>query len=354
MINELARLCKFLYGQIIQIFWFYMLEYTPPAVVCEYSIPQKEENSIIIPLREMAQMHLATMSDKELDNNWKLHEFFETIAVINLPHAQKRLQNITQELHDIGTDTFEVFRGIDGRKEVDPSIWNKFCRNLHNIDTSTEEGRCAIELLHQGQAGCYLSHYQLIKKVKAFFESAQQEWIAAKANQDAAAIRKAESHLRRYSRVLIFEDDGCFGFLQNDSKISKRGVGKVLRQALRTVPDNWDMIYFVVHASEPTVRISSRLRKLNRTWALTAYAVNYPMYGPLVELLQKIEDPAITQVQPVDNEIGEIHHLHNVYAIYPSVVYTAAGKSYITGKTWNLWQGQPIHKHEKNKRVQTP
>ncbi|MCE5316468.1 MAG: glycosyltransferase family 25 protein [Parachlamydia sp.] len=333
-----------------------MFEYTPPPIVCEHVIPHKmtEECSWSFPLRQMAQTQLDTLSDEELDDNWKLHEFFETIAVINLPQAHERLQKITQELYDIGTTTFEVFQGVDGRKEVDPSIWNKFYLNLHNIDTSTEEGKHAMDLLHQGQAGCYLSHYQLIKKVKAAFESAQNEWISAKARHDAEAIGRAERDLRKYGRVLIFEDDGCFGFLQDDSCISRQGAGKVLREAFRELPDDWDMLYFVVHASEPTEEISPRLRKLGRTWALTAYAINYSMYGPLIELLKKIEDPAVTHVWPVDNEIAEIQHLHNVYAIYPSVVYTAAGFSYITGKTWDLWQEQPIYQKYRNKKRNTP
>ena len=323
------------------------------SIVHEYTIASRyneEELSWEIPLHQLAQMHLDTMSKKALDRNWKLHELFGTIAVINLPIARERLRKVTEELHTIGTDTFEVFPAVNGCKDVDPSIWKKFFLNLHHIDISTEDGKLAFDRLHQGQAGCYLSHYRLIQKMKAAFEGAMEQLRIAKETHNTEAIALAEKEALKHSRVLILEDDSRFGFLNEKTlQVSQKGIGTVLHEALLALPDDWDMLYLIVNATEPTSEIAPHLRKLGTSWCLTAHVINHTMYGPLVDLLSKIEDPSITQVLPVDNEISAIHHLYNVYAIYPSVVFCDGGLSYITSKTWDPWQGQPIYHQKKPK-----
>lgn len=297
-----------------------------------------------IPLCQIADNHLSHMSKRELDADWKLQDFFGTIAVINLPDAKDRLQRITQELHSIGVDDFTVFPAIDGRKELDSAIWNKFYLNLHNIDSSTDEGKHALDLLHQGQAGCYMSHYQLIQQIKKAFDNAWIKLELAKTLNDKEGIYDAEQEILKYSRVLILEDDCGFGFLdQSTDAISKKGAGKLLRQAFSELPDDWDILYLIAHATEPTIEASSHLRKLGRGWCMMAYAINFKMYDSLVEHLGKIEDPDVTHIWPVDSEIYEIHQLYNVYAIYPSIAYAQNGVSHITGKTWEYWQGQPVY-----------
>src|SRR5688572_19881518 len=73
-------------------------------------------------IQEIASNHLSTMSSDELNQNWKLNEFFENIMVINLPHALKRLEDITKNLKAIGTKKFKIFKAIHGRTEIDESI----------------------------------------------------------------------------------------------------------------------------------------------------------------------------------------------------------------------------------------
>lgn len=319
------------------------------TVVHEYVLTNKEQQAKLFSrpsLRSIAKNHLKTMTKSELDSDWKLDEFFETIFVVNLPQSSTRLQKMTEELHAIGTKNFEVFKAIDGRREVAPELWQKFYLNLHGIGNDTEEGKKALDELHKGQAGCYMSHYTILQNVHNAFQNALKDLKAAQKAQDSLAARQHKKTARKYSRVLILEDDGGFGILNNETQIiSKKGVGRILRKALSKLPDNWDMLYFVVHATEPTYEVTKHLRKLNRSWSMLAYAVNHRMYEPLLKRLQKIEDPDITKVWPIDNEIGEIHYKHNVYAIYPSIVFTQAGKSHITDKTWDAWQGQPIYTH---------
>ena len=189
-----------------------------------------------------------------------------------------------------------------------------------------------------------MSHYKVIRLMKNSFERALRDFETAKVAKDHKAVKHFEQELRKYSRVLILEDDSGFGKIDEAQTVSKQGVGRHLRKALMELPDDWDMLYFVVHASEPTSKVSPRLCKLRSSWSLNAYAINYPMYAPLVEHLRKIEDPTVTRVLPVDNEISGIHHNYKVYAIYPAVVFSQAGPSYITDKDWPLWQDQPKRK----------
>jgi Glycosyltransferase family 25 (LPS biosynthesis protein) len=313
-------------------------------IVHERVVDKRYETARTIPHQDIAKMHLSTMKNEELDNNWRLNEFFGTIAVINLPKSKQRLKNVSKELHLIGTKVFEVFRAINGRKEVDASIWKKFHFNRENYDTSTEEGRLALDELHKGEAGCYLSHYKLIKRTKDAYEQAMKELALAQATYDDLTIKIAEFAVRKYSSVLILEDDSSFGILNKEkSGAYKTGTGQILRKALLNLPREWDMLYFVVNATEPTERFTVHLRRLNTSWSCVAYAVNSTMYGPLVDELKKIKDPDVQHIKQFDIAISELHHLYKVYAIYPSIVYQSMGKSLISGKNGeDLWQGQPI------------
>jgi GR25 family glycosyltransferase involved in LPS biosynthesis len=314
-----------------------------PPIVHEQFVTTKEtteSNSWDIPIHTIAKNHLMTMTDLELDDDWRLGDFFGTIAVINLPTATERLKGITEELQGIGVTTFEIFKGIDGRKDLDPSIWNKMYRNREKIDTSTEEGKLALDSVHKGEAGCYMSHYTLIKHIKDSFDSAMEELEAAKISQDSLSIKKSEDKVRQFSRVLILEDDAAFGVLKK-KKVLKKDVGLQLRKALKTLPENWDMLYLLALPKTRIDKFSKFLYKLDRSVFAVAYAINHTMYAPLVERLKKIEDPNISQVLPVDNEMGEIHRFHNVFLISPAIVYHQKGVSEITTRYREKpWQRQ--------------
>lgn len=296
----------------------------------------------MVPLQAIATKHLQTMRPTELDANWKLNDFFGMIYVINLPQAEGRRKKIIKELKSIGTKDFELFSAVDGHRDLDSSIWKKLYLNLRDIDLSTEAGILALDHIHQGQAGCYMSHYQIIKKVKESFEQAQRDLLQATNDVDYAS---AKEKMFKFSRVLILEDDSGFGLLKN-GMITKKKAGYLLRKTLQELPDHWDMLYFVVHPLEPTIKVSSHLYRLNASWSLNAYAINYTMYGPLYEHIKKIECPEVTQILPIDYEIHNLHKDYNVYAVYPSLVYSQEGPSYITERSWTIWQGQPIYQSQ--------
>ncbi|MCE5318422.1 MAG: hypothetical protein LLG04_13815, partial [Parachlamydia sp.] len=62
-----------------------------PDIVNESVVEAKQDSTWHIPLCAVADSHLQAMGPDDLDKDWKLQEFFETIIVINLPHAEERL-----------------------------------------------------------------------------------------------------------------------------------------------------------------------------------------------------------------------------------------------------------------------
>lgn len=313
----------------------------PKEIVHECVVEPIDNQTWNLPLNIFANQHLANMSDAELDKDWKLNDFFGTVAIINLPNASQRLDSITHELRSIGTDVFEVFSGIDGRKELDSSLWLKMNSNREKINHNTPEGQNTFDSLRQGETGCYMSHYKLIAFLKDSFDCARQALSAALLSGDTERVQQAEEEVRKYSRVLILEDDCGFGIVDKNS-VSTQGVGKIFRLAMQELPDNWDMLYLMVHVVDASEETSQHLRKIGRSWFASAYAINYTIYDALVECLKKIEDPTVSKVFPVDRAISEIHHAHHVYAIFPSISFQYPGQSQISGKQRDFLQHQPI------------
>ncbi len=310
-----------------------------PEIIYENVINKRyEQYEWESPLQMIAESHLESMTQQEMDKDWGLNDFFGTIAVINLPSSTERLKNVTEELHNIGTTSFTVFEAINGRKDVDVSIWSKFHSNREGYDKKTEEGRNALDGLHQGEAGCYLSHYTLIKRMSESFELAMQELASIKLLGDEEAIQNAEKNVRQYCRVLIFEDDSAFGIIKN-KKILRSGLGCVLRKALKELPTKWDMFYLMALTDRFKVKYSPYLYKLKKSACASAYAINHTMYKTLIDQLKKIEDPKVTRILPVDNAISSIHHLHKVFLVSPTLTYQQVGKSEISSKYNNdPWQ----------------
>lgn len=305
-----------------------------PFIVHEIIAESGNEFQWNTPLSEIAQVHLATMSEEQMDNNWGLNDFFGTIAVINLPAANLRRETITKELEGIACN-FEIFQGVDGRKEVSPEIWNKFYgTRSRDLDPNTSEDKIALDKINQGRAGAYLSHYLLIKKIKECFDRAMQDYKSAQNSQDLEAIKHAKKELKKYSRVLILEDDAAFGVVDEEKvKVTKKTIGKRLRLAITELPDDWNMLYFIVRAKEEPEEISPHLCKIKSSYCQAGYAVNYTMYEPIISLLSQVEDPLVEKTRSVDIVLGLIHHQYHVYALKKSLIYHQPGPSQIADNT---------------------
>lgn len=291
-------------------------------------------HEIVIGHQKLAWEQLADMADEELDADLSLDQFFGSIYVINLPHAKDRLKRITRDLHAIGLRHFQIWQATNGRnpQEVPEAIWSKMNLNWRQIDTSTQEGLKELQRQHQGEAGCFLSHYRLLCHVQANFIKACQDLQEAKEHNDAAGIQSASMRARKYSSVLIMEDDNSFGFVnRNDYKTATTaGLGRLLREAMTELPDDWDMLYFMVQ-SRHSLPFSHHLRQLSWGTLMNAYAVSYRMYDDIIEQLKQIEDPEVIELKPVDVEVAMLHQGHRCYATKPAIAYQCEGTSQIVG-----------------------
>ena len=302
------------------------------------------EHHCFIDHQAVATKQLATLSNEELDADWKLGEFFGTIFVINFPQEIERLKLLKEANQEIGLQEFEIFPAIDGRKEVSDTLWKKMDRNWAQIDLSTPEGQEAFDRQRQGETGCYLSHLSVIKKVKACFEQAKEDLARLQSTHASPeAISEAMKRLRKSSSVLILEDDNAFGIVSQDKlSASLKGVGRLFRKAMQELPQTWDMIYFMALSRDPVEPFSPHLVKLSRAILMNAYALNHTLYDKAISQLEKIADPKILRVDPVDNEVAQLHRLAHCYAIRPSIAYQRDGESSIIGvKRRTFRQTQP-------------
>lgn len=218
-------------------------------------------------------------------------------------------------------------------------------RNWAKIDLSTLEGRQAFDSQRKAETGCYLSHLRLIKTVKERFDSAIKDLEEAQEQCDDQRIQEAFLQVKKYSSVLVLEDDNGFGIISEDRQTALLSeVGVLFRQAMSELPVDWEACYLMSWSKEPEIPVSKHIVKLTRANLTNAYAVNHLMYDAIIRQLSKIFDPSVTQINPVDNELAQLQKTHQCYAINPSIAYQCEGLSSITSKTTpTLRQHQPVY-----------
>lgn len=312
-----------------------------PEVVHEIVIAQKCEADH----QNIAWQHLADMSDEELDADLKLDDFFGSIYVVNLPQAKERLQRITEDMAKIGLKHFTLWRATNGRdpEEMPEAIWRKMSHNWRNLDLSKPEDVAALHHQYKGEAGCFMSHYRLIKTVQSEFHGAVEELRQALQQKDLKRIAKARRMVKKSSTILVMEDDNNFGFVNADYRTARQeGIGRLLREAMTELPNDWDMIYFMAQSYQPALEFTPHLKQLTFGSLTNAYAISYRMYDAMVQQLQRIEDPLVTSLMPVDNEMAQLHSSHRCYAVTPSLAYQCDGATFIVGWVYDwLRQIQP-------------
>lgn len=275
--------------------------------------------------QKIAISHLTAMSEKELDENWKMNDFFGSVFIINLPSATDRLAKIIADIQQIGLLDYEVFKAVHGQTEVDEKIWIKFRRNWKKWLLDREIERKKFREQRQGEAGCYLSHYGVIRTMKERFDQAMIELkIAANSEQLEAAMQR----LKKCSSVLIMEDDNHFGIVKNGYVTHER-AGVLFRKAMQELPLKWDMLYFMAYSTIPSTTYSPHLQRLSWGKFANAYAVNCTMYAKVLQHLGRIFDEDVNEVYNLDNALAELHCNHACYCISPSIAYQYDGYSYI-------------------------
>ena len=295
--------------------------------------------------QQIARKHLAKKNPAELDANWNLNEFFGSIRFINLERSKDRLASITQQLSSIGLHAEDYARhaACDGRASLPKEVYNRV--NSYNPPHFSQE---QLEQRHQGQAGCYMSHYTLIKDIAKRYEDAQKHLVKIQQDPEVteSELDQAKAEVRKYSSVIIFEDDDYFGTIRKEDitcydrggtscyfsdKLTTQGVGTTLRRAMHDLPEDWDMLYFMALSYDrPLKTTSPYLSKLVKAVGLTGYAVNAPMYPVLLRQLSKIDNPK-QRFLPVDDEIAELHASHNCYVMSSPILAQPGEGSEING-----------------------
>ncbi|HXF29780.1 MAG TPA: glycosyltransferase family 25 protein, partial [Chlamydiales bacterium] len=281
--------------------------------------------------QSIAKEYLASKTASELDHDWKLNEFFGSVYVIHLPDAHERRQHIQSALHSIGVKNWQIFPATNGRTELKESIWRKMHLNWANIDITTPDGLLRLERQFQGEAGCFMSHFRLIESVRACYRGAVFDLWVALLSDNSPAIEVASQRAKKYSSVLVLEDDNGFGIVAADRlSATLENTGLYFFNAMNELPQDWQMLYLMSQINNPSKKVSSHLARLGGALTLNAYAVNNTMYDAIYYRLRKIIDPTITKLHPVDGQYKALHSKHRCYGVVPSIAYQDSNTSFIT------------------------
>ncbi len=294
----------------------------------------------------IAKKSLEEMTDEQMDKNWKLNEFFGTTRVINLDKDHERMKELNSELANIGlvNNQFERFRGINGRKEIDKDIWNRMQGNYKHHPTWTKAGRDKLDNLHMGQTGCYMSHYNLIKETSEKYDNAKKKLLRLqKENATPEKLKIARAEVKKFSSVLIIEDDNKFGRILPDHvtsgpdfhdnvyghTLTKTGIGRQFYKTVAALPKDWNLFFFMAMNYEtPDDTESTHLKKLKNAVCLNCYAVNASMYPQLLASLRKVEGEEVP-IEPVDDAIAKLMKKTNCYVANPPLAAQGGGSSSI-------------------------
>jgi lipopolysaccharide cholinephosphotransferase len=322
-------------------------------------------------LNEIAQGHLDEMTNEEMDNDWMLSEFFGHARILNLDINPARLERAKEHLARIGADEdFSTrFKGILGRTSLDPKLWDRVDSNYKHYDVNDPEQYALLVKQHAGQAGCYMSHYQIVKETREKYYGALSELEQARYNfnhnEEAdqedlqEALDAALKNVMKYSSVMIIEDDNGFGIVEQDGaqiasygrkanqikvtghKLKMEGTGRILREAIRDLPEDWDMLYLLAMDYEGGEDIGKdHLMKLRQGVLNNCYVINAKFYDEFLRATQIIEEDSDEKFKAFDEQLANVHPTTKSYVVQPPIAFQGGGDSDINEMEANgtLWQ----------------
>jgi hypothetical protein len=153
----------------------------------KYHIEHHLEHHYYINHQSIAASQLKRMSATQLDEDWKLYDFFGSIYIINLPEETKRLERTRKALEQVGVEDFVVFPAIRGSQQEE-RVWKQMNTNWIGYNLSTIAGQEAFDKQSQAETGCYLSHLKVIEIVRNHFEEAKKLLKSAKKSKNRRKI----------------------------------------------------------------------------------------------------------------------------------------------------------------------
>ena len=199
-------------------------------------------------------------------------DYFDKVFLVNLKKRKDRLQRFISRISSIGESvgakdsTITLFDAVEGAQ----------------IPTSERRGS-------PGVAGCRQSHINIIKKAKK----------------------------NNYDKILILEDDVTFS---SDFSIK-------FNELMRTLPEDWDMLYFGGNHQESPIKIKGICHKV-KVYSTHAYAVKSTLYDHIITILEKHDCPVDVAYR------HEIHELDKfkTYGAYPQIAGQEVGHSDILNR----------------------
>ncbi len=210
----------------------------------------------------------------------KINDFFDKIYCINIDRRTDRWEHCLKEFekHNLNVDRFSA---VDG--------------NLQNNN---------LGYPYDNELAGAMSHLNVIKKAKEL----------------------------KLNNVFILEDDVVF--LDN--------VNELFESFVKQLPENWDGLYFGGNHITITYRISDNIIKMNRSYALHAYAINSKSFDVIIDYLtQHINNvisngkSVIRQSVAADFFIADLHSILNFYCFTPHIAWQKEDYSDIQKTTVN-------------------
>jgi len=290
------------------------IDFVKPALPSSYN-----KNGFEIDHQGSAQQDLATMSKDELNKDWKLLDKIGHVRIINLDKHKDRLKGALDNLKDVGlkADQVERFPAILGNN-LPRTKTSRMDNNHRNYDPIKEKDK--FENLQKRQTGCFMSHYTVIKEAKAAHDKAKQQFalidgqikLAEQSQKtDAEALKKLKSELniakgniRKYSSVLVIEDDSRMGRQTGDFSFTLKHVGVVFRKVMMELSDDYDMFFFAAKELRGCQASGKEwLRKIRDFHDLSCYVVHSRFYDKFLNQLKVIEDDSAGKLIAVDREL---------------------------------------------------
>ncbi len=337
-----------------------------------------KEHLFIIDHQKVAKKELKEMSHEKQNEDWHLLKYVGHAKLINLERDKKRLEEAREHFSKIGLSLQDVerFAAVIGN-ELPRETWDRF-PNPPNYPLDTQEKIKVIDKWHAAQAGCYLSHYHAIKKAKenhelakANYRSMQIQLIELKKSADNTNCKSkeqihllkknledAQERIKKFSSVLIMEDDNRFGQLidKKEKKATLEKVGVIFRQIMQELPQDFDMLFFssitskkekwgdmkgIPGAKQTRKRLkqinNKRIAKLDYGYGANAYLVHSRFYDTILNKLSKI-DIVNHPLKAVDVEIAELMENSNTYLAIPPIAYQGGYMSNLSSQDLPLIQ----------------
>jgi GR25 family glycosyltransferase involved in LPS biosynthesis len=212
-----------------------------------------------------------------------INTFFDHVFVINLSSRPEKWLAVQKELDNLGVKNYSRFDAI---RPVLSQVPLSLYKNM-----TLGAGAQDLNNYLTGSVGCKLSHLKIIE----------------------LALSK------NYKKILILEDDVGF----------KKGALRKLKNAIKSLPEDWKMLYLGGNNLLPTTKVSRSLSKIQSIYTTHAYALN-------LEIGEKILKEAPESGKEIDVFYAEAIQPHaNCFITKKPIAYQQKGWSDIVGKVVN-------------------